>query len=85
MKLCRVIGRVVSTSKHPCLEGRTILVLESAAGRGDPAEPWQLALDPLGAHSGDEVMVTESGAAGRTATGMDFPPVRSVIVGIVDS
>ena len=84
MKLCRVIGRVVATSKHPCLQGRTVLVVRAVAGRGDPNEPLQLAVDSVGAGAGDEVMVTESGAAGRDVTGMEFPPVRSVIVGIVD-
>jgi ethanolamine utilization protein EutN len=84
VKLCTVIGRVIATSKHPCLEGRTLLVLRAPEGRGDPAEPLQLAVDGVGARVGDEVIVTESGAAGREVTGMDFPPVRSVIVGIVD-
>ena len=84
MKLCRVIGRVVATSKHPALEGRTILVLKPSAGRGDPAEPMQLAIDGVGAGVGDEVIVSESGGAGRQVTGIEYPPVRSVIVGIVD-
>jgi len=30
------------------------------------------------------VIVTESGAAGSEVTGVDYPPIRSVIVGIVD-
>ncbi|MEW6756561.1 MAG: EutN/CcmL family microcompartment protein [Candidatus Latescibacterota bacterium] len=84
MKLCRVVGRVVSTSKHPALEGRTLLVLEPAAGKGDPAEPLQLGVDAVGAGVGAQVIVTESGAAGRVVTGLKLPPVRSVIVGIVD-
>ena len=84
MKLCRVIGQVVATSKHPCLQGRTLLVLEPADGRGDPNEPMQLGVDSVGAGMGDEVLVTESGAAGRDITGMPAPPVRSVIVGILD-
>ena len=84
MKLCTVIGRVISTSKHPALEGRTLLVLEPTPGRGDPSEPMQLGVDSVGAGPGDQVIVTESGAAGRSVTKMEFPPVRSVIVGIVD-
>ena len=84
MKLCRVIGCVVSTSKHPALEGRTLLVLRPVPGRGDPSEPMQVAVDAVGAGVGAEVIVTESGAAGREVTGQKYPPVRSVIVGIVD-
>ena len=84
MKVCRVIGRVISTSKHPALEGKKILVLLPVEGKGDPAEPMQLAVDGVGAGPGDEVIVSESGAAGRLVTGVEYPPVRSVIVGIVD-
>ena len=84
MKICRVIGRVVATSKHPALEGKKILVLLPVEGRGDPTETMQLAVDGVGAGAGDEVIVSESGAAGRLVTGIEYPPVRSVIVGIVD-
>ena len=84
MKMCKVIGHVVSTSKHPSLEGKKILVVEPLEGKGDPTEGMQLAIDGVGAGLGSEVIVTESGAAGRQVTGIEYPPVRSVIVGIVD-
>ena len=84
MKLCKVIGYVVSTAKHPALEARKILVVSPVAGRGDPTVPMQLAVDGVGAGIGSEVMVTESGSAGSQVTGLEYPPVRSVIVGIVD-
>jgi len=84
VKLCRVIGHVVATSKHPSLEGRKILVVRPEEGRGDIGEAMQLAIDGVGAGLGSEVIVTESGAAGREITGLEYPPVRSVIVGIVD-
>ena len=82
MRVCRVIGQVVSTVKHPVLTGRTILVVSPSAERGDPTVPMQLAVDGVGARR--EVIVTESGAAGSEVTGVDYPPIRSVIVGIVD-
>ena len=84
MRVCRVTGQVVSTVKHPVLAGRTILVVSPSSDRGDPTVPMQLAVDGVGARRGDEVIVTESGAAGSEVTGVDYPPIRSVIVGIVD-
>jgi len=84
VKMSRVIGHVVSTSKHPALEGRKILVVTPVEGKGDPTEAMQLAVDGVGAGIGSEVLVTESGAAGSQVTGVKYPPVRSVIVGIVD-
>ena len=44
----------------------------------------QLAVDGVGAGIGSEVLVSESGAAGSLVTGLEYPPVRSVIVGIVE-
>lgn len=85
MRVCKVIGHVVATAKHPCLERRKILVVAPLKGRGDPAVPMQLAVDGVGAGIGSEVMVSESGAAGSLVTGLEYPPVRSVIVGIVDA
>ena len=85
MRLCRVIGYVVCTAKHPALEGRKILVVSPVEGRGDPTVPMQLAADAVGAGVGDEVVISESGAAGSRVTGLAYPPVRSVVVGIVDA
>ena len=84
MRVCKVIGHVVATVKHPSLEGRTILAVSESPGRGDPTVPMQLAVDGVGAGVGDEVMVSESGAAGADVTGIQYPPVRSVVVGIID-
>ena len=85
MRVCKVIGHVVATAKHPCLARRKILVVAPLTGWGDPAVPMQLAVDGVGAGIGSEVMVSESGAAGSLVTGLEYSPVRSVIVGIVDA
>ena len=84
MRLCKVIGYVVATVKHPALEGQKILVVSGVEGRGDPTVPMQLAVDGAGAGIGSEVIISESGAAASQVTGLQYPPVRSVIVGIVD-
>ena len=80
MKVCTVIGHVVSNSKHPLLEGQKIMVV-----RGDGEEGgMEVAVDGVRAGIGSRVIVAQSGAAGAELTGVDFPPLRSVIVGIVD-
>jgi len=60
------------------------MVVRAADERGDPTVPMQLAVDGAGAGIGSQVLVTESGAAGAEILGMAYPPVRSVIAGIVD-
>ncbi|NKB70162.1 MAG: ethanolamine utilization protein EutN [Candidatus Latescibacteria bacterium] len=81
MKICTVIGHVVAPSKHLALAGCKIMVVAPA---DEEAEGVQLAVDGVGAGIGSQVVVTESGAAGSRLTGLEHPPVRSVIVGIVD-
>ena len=80
MKVCTVIGHVVSNSKHPLVEGQKLMVV-----RGDGEEGGlEVAVDGLRAGIGSRVIVAQSGAAGAELTGVDLPPFRSVIVGIVD-
>jgi microcompartment protein CcmK/EutM len=64
------------------LARRKILVLSD--GGGDDA-PLQLAIDAVGAGIGTQVLVSESGAAGAEATGIEYPPIRSVVVAMIDS
>ena len=80
MRMARVIGNVVAAERHPALDRRRILVVDD----GDGAAALQLAVDAVGAGPGCRVLVADSGAAGREVTGLEHPPVRSVVVGIVD-
>lgn len=80
MKICTVIGQVISTSKHPLLEGQKIMVVRSDGEEGG----LQVAVDGVQAGVGSRVIVTQSGSAGAELTGAETPPFRSVIVGIVD-
>jgi len=79
VKRCRVIGHVVAVAKHPALNGQKIMVVKP-----EPEGPMQLAIDGVGAGMGSLVLVAESGTAGAQVTGWDYPPARSVIVGIID-
>ena len=80
MRQATVVGHVVAEAKHAALERRKILVLDDGDGSG----PVQLAIDGVGAGIGTRVIVSESGAAGADVTGLESPPVRSVVVGIID-
>ncbi|MBM3280165.1 MAG: hypothetical protein FJY95_19115 [Candidatus Handelsmanbacteria bacterium] len=84
MRACRVIGHVVATAKHPILQGKKLLVVTGLEGKNDPTVPMQLAIDGVGAGIGSQVMVSESGIAGGQVTGVKAPPVRSVVVGLID-
>ncbi len=79
MKRCRVIGHVVADAKHAVLCGQKIMVVKQ-----ESVGSMQLALDGVGAGIGSLVLVSESGTAGSQVTGWEYPPARSVIVGIID-
>lgn len=82
MRLCTAIGNAVVTTRHPALAGQRLLVVDDGLG---PRAPLQLAVDGVGAGPGCRVLVSDSGAAGSLVTGIAHPPVRSVVVGIVDA
>lgn len=81
MRVCRVIGHVVASSKHPLLAGQKIMVVRPEDEEGGAL---QVAVDGAQAGIGSKVLVVQSGAAGAEATGAKQPPCRSVIVGIID-
>ena len=81
MRVCRVIGHVVASSKHPVLAGQKIMVVRP---EGEEGGALQVAVDGVQAGIGSRVLVVQSGAAGTAVTGAKRPPCRSVIVGIID-
>ncbi|MFH1690139.1 MAG: EutN/CcmL family microcompartment protein [Candidatus Eisenbacteria bacterium] len=85
MFIARVIGEVVSTTKHPALRGRKLLVIEKLTEMGEPTGDSQLAVDSVDAGEGDTVLVMDEGSSAALVTEMDNPPIRTVIVGVVDS
>jgi ethanolamine utilization protein EutN len=83
MRLCRVIGPVVSTVKHPDYAGTTLLSVMPIDERGGDAGRSFLAIDHVQAGEGDRVLVLTEGNGVRQILG-GKPPIRSIIVGIVD-
>ena len=84
MKLCRVIGLVVSTIKHESYDGRTLLVVQPLDEVRKPVGTSFLAIDRVQAGPGDIVLVNSEGSGARQILGEDHVPIRSLIVGIVD-
>jgi ethanolamine utilization protein EutN len=85
MFLARVIGDVVSTVKHEALDGLKLLVIERVSPSGEPLGDSLLAVDSVQAGVGDSVLVVDEGGSASMVTGLEEPPIRTVIVGIVDN
>jgi microcompartment protein CcmK/EutM len=84
MKLSRVIGDVVSTTKDEKLEGFKLLLVQ-------PVDVWTLqpngdpivAVDTVGAGEG-EIVIFVAGSSARMTTMTSQRPVDSAIIGIID-
>jgi len=83
MQLARVIGEVVSSVKDANLAGIKLLVLQPVDAAGDNAGRTLVALDSVGAGTGEHVFFVR----GREAAFPFYPvevPTDAAIVGIVD-
>ncbi|MHB1844277.1 MAG: EutN/CcmL family microcompartment protein [Deltaproteobacteria bacterium] len=86
MRLCRVIGPVVSTVKHEAFAGRALLSVQPIDERAQDTGRSFLAIDRVQAGPGDRVLVLSEGSGVRQILGAKAPPpIRSLIVGIVDA
>ena len=84
MKLCRVLGPVVSTIKHPTYHGQKLLIVQPVDEHGQNAGRSFLAVDRLHSGPDDIVLVMQEGNGVRQLFGINELPIRSIIVGHVD-
>lgn len=81
MVLGRVVGKAVSSAKHPSLVGTRLIVVEPiGAASLDPV----LALDDLGVRAGDLVVMSNDGKFAREMVHDEQSPARWWVMGIVD-
>lgn len=84
MYLGRVIGNVVSTSKDPGLISTKLLIVEKITEKLEPQGDVEIAVDSVGAGSG-EIVIVSKGSSARNALNKPDAPIDAAIVGIVDS
>ena len=85
MILGKVIGNVVSTIKLPVYQGYKILIVQPVNDKEELQGKTILALDTVQAGIGDTVLVLDEGNSSRLIMNSSTAPVRTMIVGIVDS
>ncbi len=84
MRIARVVGSAVSTVKDATLVGHKLLLVQETDAENTVTGPVFVAVDVVGAGSGELVLVAEGSAARHSAT-TDGQPVDAVIMGILDS
>lgn len=85
MIIAQVVGNVVSTIKHPAFAGRKLLLVRPLHLSGEKPEDDFIAVDAAQAGIGDTVLVCQEGNSTRQVIGVPNAPVRSSIVGVIDS
>ena len=84
MKICRVLGPVVATVKHPTYQGLKLLVVQPIDEQEVPEGDSFLAVDRIESGPGDHVLVMQEGGGVRQLFGINELPIRSIIVGFID-
>lgn len=84
MKVGRVAGTVVSTISSPVYDDRKLLLCDLLDLGGRPTGGYTIAVDAVGAGTGETVLILDEGNSARQVVDMEDAPIRAVVVGIVD-
>ncbi len=84
MKLCRVLGPVVATIKHPTYHGQKLLIVQPIDEHGGDTGRSFFAVDRVQSGPNDIVLIMQEGNGVRQLFGINELPIRSIIVGHVD-
>lgn len=84
MQIGKVVGRAISTVKHPSFQGVKLLLVQALDGKGNPDGEPVLTVDALGAGPGMRVLISSDGKGARELVGAKNSPVRWLTVGVMD-
>lgn len=84
MYLGKVIGDIVSSVKHESLVTHKLLIVQPILPNGEPEGEPIIAVDTVDSGAGDVVLIVDQGTAARQVLGMQYPTVRTLILGVVD-
>ncbi len=84
MQIGRVVGTVVSTQKNRKLAGAKLLLVQPLTLDDQPRGTALIAIDSVGAGTGEKVLVVLEGKSAGDALGRKAAAVDAAIIGIVD-
>ena len=84
MQIAVVQGRATSTVKHKSLQGARLLICQALGIDGKASGDPVIAVDKLGAGSGDKVLISSDGGGLREVLKDNNSPARWWTIGIVD-
>lgn len=84
MFIGEVVGAVVSTRKTASMDGLSLRLVRKVTVENQPDESYLVVVDPLGANSGERVLVA-TGSTARQTPITDNKPVDAIIMAIIDT
>lgn len=85
MFIGKVTGEITSTINHPDYDNRRLLIVDRLDPAGKPSGGYLIAVAAIDAGVGERVLVLDEGNGARQILNNSQAPVRSVVVGVVDS
>jgi len=79
-----VVGQGVATVKHSSLQGWRLLLVQPLTSAGNEDGEPLLAIDNLGAGTGNLVILSNDGAGARQLIGSPQSPARWMVLGVCD-
>ena len=84
MRLAQVIGQVVATVRNPALGMDKLLLVHLLDRTGEPEQAVHVAVDNLGAGTGEWVLVVSGSSARLSVSDTQQSAVDLCVVGIID-
>jgi ethanolamine utilization protein EutN len=84
MILGRVCGAIYSTINHEFYNNQRLLLVDQINCDGSPTGKYLIAVDSVGAGSGETVLILTEGGSARMIVEDQSAPIRSIIIGVVD-
>jgi microcompartment protein CcmK/EutM len=85
MFIGQVTGEIVATINHPDYMNRRLLVVDRLDESGSATGGYLIAVAAVDAGVGERVLVVDEGNGARQILANANAPVRSVVVGVVDT
>ena len=85
MLIVQVVGAAVSTVKDASLVGKKLLLVREADETGATTGPVFVAVDGVGAGTGELVLVARGSAARHSSSTDGSQPADALVMGILDS
>ncbi|HOK41481.1 MAG TPA: EutN/CcmL family microcompartment protein [bacterium] len=85
MIIAEVVGNVVATQKFHLLDGKKLLLVQPITLDGKPSGSPKVAVDSVGAGTGEIVFVVEGSSARMAVQPENKVPVDTAIIAIIDT